>query len=355
MAGADRQQEMDFEDAARRSLLQQMLWLTGVTLSGFCALQFFSGSPVFASLELVASVLLVWAAWRLNRTRHLTLWVFLYLVPTCSFLLYIIVMPNASPTAFVWVYSIPPLIYLLLGKRLGFILTIPFMLIAALCYLARYAIPSSAAGWIDLCNALLCGVLVIIFVHLYESRRAAAYRELARLAQTDALTGAANRGCFEQALKRSIQEAQRSHTQLTLVMLDVDHFKAINDRWGHEAGDSVLRHICAALQQRLRGTDLLGRLGGEEFGLLLRDIDSAHAEPLVQQLRGQIAALRIEYDGQTIAVSATFGLAQWPLDGSSADELYRCADKRMYQGKVQGRNQLVSADTDTPLTISSLI
>lgn len=355
MAGLDSRQGVGFEDAAQRSLFRQMLWVTGVTLSGFSVLQFLSGHALFASLELIASVLLVWAAWRVGRARHLTLWMFLYLLPTCSFLLYIIVMPDASPTAFVWVYSIPPLIYLLLGKRLGFILTIPFMLAATWCYLARYAIPTNAAGWIDLGNALLCGVLVIIFVHLYESRRAKAHEELARLAQTDALTGVANRGCFEQALKRSIQEAQRSHTQLTLVVLDVDHFKSVNDRWGHEAGDTVLRHVCVTLQQRLRGTDLLGRLGGEEFGLLLRDIEPAQAEPLVQQLRAQIAALHVEYAGQTIVVSATFGLAQWPIDGSTADELYRCADKRMYQGKMQGRNQLVSSDADVVLNISSLI
>ena len=139
------------------------------------------------------------------------------------------------------------------------------------------------------------------------------------------------------------------------MVLDVDHFKSVNDRWGHEAGDTVLRHVCATLQQRLRGTDLLGRLGGEEFGLLLRDIEPAQAEPLVQQLRAQIAALHVEYSGQTIVVSATFGLAQWPIDGSTADELYRCADKRMYQGKMQGRNQLVSSDADVVLNISSLI
>ena len=123
MAGLDSRQGVGFEDAAQRSLFRQMLWVTGVTLSGFSVLQFLSGHALFASLELIASVLLVWAAWRVGRARHLTLWMFLYLLPTCSFLLYIIVMPDASPTAFVWVYSIPPLIYLLLGKRLGFILT----------------------------------------------------------------------------------------------------------------------------------------------------------------------------------------------------------------------------------------
>lgn len=347
MAATDDRRGTDLEQAAQRSLLRQMLWLTGLTLSGFSLLQWLSGNPGLAFGELLASLLLGWGAWRVGRTPYLTLCIYLYLLPTCCFLLYIMVMPNASPTAFVWVYSIPPLVYLLLGKRRGFLLTVPFMLVATFSYLARFDIPRDAVGLIDLGNALLCGVMVIVFVHMYESRRAAAYQQLAHLAQTDGLTGVANRSCFENALKRSIQEALRSHVSMVLVVLDVDHFKEVNDRWGHEAGDQVLRQVCASLQQRLRATDLLGRLGGEEFGVLLRDIDGAAAEPLVQQLRAQIAASQVEYAGQTIAVSATLGMAQWPVDGQTADELYRCADRRMYQGKTQGRNQLVSRDAVT--------
>lgn len=349
MAVADDRRGTDLEQGAQRSLLRQMLWLTGLTLSGFALLQLLSGNSVLAFSEWAASLLLGWGAWRVGRTPSLTLWTYLYLLPTCGFLLYIMVMPNASPTAFVWVYSIPPLVYLLLGKRRGFFLAVPFMLVATFSYLARFDIPRDAVGLIDLGNALLCGVMVMIFVHLYESRRAVAYSELTRLAQTDGLTGVANRSCFEHALRRSIQEAGRSHARLVLVVLDVDHFKDVNDRWGHEAGDQVLRYVCDSLQQRLRSTDLLGRLGGEEFGLLLRDIDGAGAEPLVQQLRVQIAASQVVYAGQTIAVSATFGLAQWPADGLTADELYRCADRRMYQGKMQGRNQLVCSDALTLL------
>lgn len=129
-----------------------------------------------------------------------------------------------------------------------------------------------------------------------------------------------------------------------LVLLDVDHFKQVNDQWGHEAGDLALQHICAILQQRLRVTDFLGRLGGEEFGLLLRHTDNAGADPLVEELRRQLAEQPLDYHGQQIPLSATFGLAAWPRDGRSAAELYRNADRRLYSGKERGRNQLVSGD-----------
>ncbi len=98
-------------------------------------------------------------------------------------------------------------------------------------------------------------------------------------------------------------------------------------------------------------TDFLGRLGGEEFGLLLRHTDSAGAEPLVELLREQVAEQPLEYDGQLIALSATFGLAAWPADGRSAAELYRSADRRLYRGKQRGRNQLVSADVPGELLL----
>lgn len=113
-------------------------------------------------------------------------------------------------------------------------------------------------------------------------------------------------------MQRSIQEAERSSGKLVLVLLDVDHFKQVNDQWGHDAGDMALRHICQILQQRLRVTDFLGRLGGEEFGLLLRYTDAAGAYSMVEKLRQQITEQPLEYDGQQIALSATFGLAAWP-------------------------------------------
>jgi diguanylate cyclase (GGDEF)-like protein len=331
-------------DASQRSLMRQILWVTGVTLSGFSILQFLSGHPWFATLELLASSVLLWGAWRIIRVENLTPWIYLYLLPTFSFLIYIIVMPDASATAFVWVYTIPLLSYLLLGKVRGFLLTTPFVVVAVTLYLQRFQIPQSAAGLIDLGNALLCGVLVMVFVHLYESRRAAAHTQLKRLAQIDALTGVANRGSFQNALERSIQDAQRRESRLVLVILDVDHFKEVNDRWGHDAGDMALRHICDCLQQRLRVTDSLGRLGGEEFGLLLRDISRAEAEPLVQSLREKIASSKMQYGHQLIPLSATFGLAEWPTDSLAADELYRCADKRLYQGKQLGRNRVIVHD-----------
>lgn len=331
----------DMQDVGQRSLIRMIFASTGLTLGVFCVLQFMAGNYLFASFELIATATLLWGAWRIVRVRNLLPWIYLYLVPTFSFLLYIIVIPNASKTAFVWVYSIPVLSYLLLGLKRGSLLSLPFILGACLLYLYTYPIQRDAESLIDLGNAVFCGLMILVFVYLYEARRATAYQKLQHMARTDALTGVANRGSFQQGLEQSIREAQRSQSKLVLVVLDVDYFKAVNDQYGHDAGDQALRHICNSLGQRLRATDTLGRLGGEEFGLLLRNTESQGAELLVEGLRARLCSQPMRYGDQDIALSATFGLAEWPVDGRTAEQLYRCADQRLYRGKEQGRNCLV--------------
>lgn len=331
----------ELQDVGQRPLVRMIFATTGLTLGVFCVLQYLAGNYLLASFELVVAAISLWGAWRIVKVRNLLPWIYLYLLPTFSFLLYILVAPNASRTAFVWVYSIPVLSYLLLGRKRGSRLSLPFVIAACLIYLYNFPVSFDAQGLIDLGNPLLCGVMIIVFVHLYETRRATTHKLLQHMARTDALTGVASRGSFQQSLEQGIADALRSQERLVLVILDVDHFKAVNDQYGHDAGDQALRYICNSLNQRLRNTDILGRLGGEEFGLLLRNTDSQGAEPLVETLREQLCSQPMRYGTQEIALSATFGLAEWPVDGQTAEELYRCADQRMYRGKETGRNRLI--------------
>lgn len=331
-------------DADQRSLLRLICIISAFTLGFFAILQSIEGRYLLAAVELVATGLLLYASGLVQRVRNVTFWVYVYLIPLFCFLVYIIVMPDASPTAFVWVYLVPILSYLLLGRAAGFMLATPVITLVALAYLLRYGTPEAAAGWIDLGNAVLSGLLVLVFMHLYEGRRAAAQHALQAMADTDALTGVANRGRFQAYLERSIQESSRTDSPFVLVILDVDLFKAVNDRWGHDAGDAALRYICARITERLRATDFIGRMGGEEFGIVLGNTDIEAAVPLVEELRDRIAADELEHENHRIGLTATFGLAQWPVDGGSSSALYRTADRRLYRGKDNGRNQLVAGD-----------
>jgi diguanylate cyclase (GGDEF)-like protein len=327
-----------------RSLVRLLFTGSCISLAMFCLLQFLAGNYLFAAFELLCCVLLLIAARQIVHMRNPLVLVYAYLAIVLGFLLYIIVMPGASPTAFVWVYVVPVMTYLLLGRVRGAMLSIPFAVTAIILYQYKYPVALDASGLIDLGNALLCGLLIILFMHVYEGRRAAAHQALQLIARTDALTGVASRGSFQEQLVQSIREAERSQQHLTLVILDVDHFKSVNDRWGHDAGDKALQHICKGLGERLRISDTLGRLGGEEFGLILRNTNHAGAEPLLELLRTQICNNPLHYGKQVIELSATFGLAEWPVDGRTADELYRCVDRRLYSGKDHGRNQVVSQE-----------
>jgi diguanylate cyclase (GGDEF)-like protein len=162
-----------------------------------------------------------------------------------------------------------------------------------------------------------------------------------RRAATDPLTGLPNRRAVQDGLKRMAAQALRSGRPLAAIGLDLDRFKDVNDRFGHEAGDTVLAHVGALLKTSVRASDLIGRLGGEEFVILAPDTDAAGAATLAENLR---AALEREgVPGVDREVTASFGVAVLPDHAQTADALLRLADRAQYAAKAQGRNRVVVA------------
>ncbi|MGM0768169.1 MAG: GGDEF domain-containing protein [Pseudomonadota bacterium] len=327
-------------DNHRRSLMRLLFLITGASLGVFACLQALNGFWWVAFSELCASVLLFVGVFRLRTSPHLQRWIYGYLITLFAFFLAIMVLPDASVSAFVWVLMMPVLAYLLLGKREGLILSAPFMLVGAGIYFIHLGQVDSAYLVIDLLNMVLCAALMLAFIHLYEVRREEAEQRLVEMAQTDFLTGLANRSSFQSTLGRTIAECDRSGSGFALVIMDIDHFKVVNDTLGHDAGDHVLRDIAERLSERLRGTDFVARLGGEEFGLILRDVKSPAAYELMDELRQRIAERELVYGEVRIRVTASFGIAQWPEHGRHADTLFRVADRCLYSGKSAGRNRV---------------
>lgn len=336
------QSRSGLRDNHRRSLARLLFLVTGSVLMVFASLQLFNGYAWISALEVAAASLLFFGTPRLKNTPHLGKWVYGYLIALFSFFIAIMLVPDASVAAFVWVLIMPVLAYLLLGKREGLILSGPFMLLGCVVFYFYLGNIGSAASMIDLLNMVLCGCLMQVFMHKYEARREEAEQRLVEVAQTDALTGLANRANFQSTLARTIAESERSNTAFVLVMMDIDHFKIINDTLGHDAGDYVLREIGRCLQERLRTTDFVGRLGGEEFGLILRDVRSEAAYELMEELRLRIAGRELSYGDADIQVTASFGMAQWPDDGREAEALFSVADQYLYRGKRAGRNRVAS-------------
>ena len=161
-------------------------------------------------------------------------------------------------------------------------------------------------------------------------------RELAGAATTDPLTGLLNRRGFERAFARELERARRSRQTLSVLVADIDHFKQVNDRFGHDTGDQVLRRFSGALARTARLGDVVGRLGGEEFVLVApaTDVDGSYA--LAERIR---EALRAELEGEPYAVTLSVGIAVFPRHGRSARELLEAADQALYYGaKRMGRD-----------------
>ena len=164
-----------------------------------------------------------------------------------------------------------------------------------------------------------------------------------RLAMEDALTGLPNRRAVLQALARHCSAAQRNARPLTVLLLDIDHFKQVNDQYGHPAGDEVLRRIAQTIRQRLRAQDMAGRFGGEEFLVLLPDTTPEGGLALAEALREEVAATAITIGDKVLHVTASVGLygAGVCTPDHNSDLLVRGADAALYAAKEGGRNRTV--------------
>jgi len=156
----------------------------------------------------------------------------------------------------------------------------------------------------------------------------------------DPLTGIANRLGIEREVVRALTSAQREHSPMSLLMLDLDRFKSINDRFGHAAGDQVLRDVTRAWQTQLRNRDPLGRVGGEEFIVVCLDADLNKALAVAERLREATQALHFDGIERGLRVSVSIGAAQVLADGESSDALIQRADRALYRAKHNGGNRI---------------
>ncbi len=161
----------------------------------------------------------------------------------------------------------------------------------------------------------------------------------------DSLTGLYNRRYLDKTLPRELQRAARRNQSIGIIMVDVDHFKRINDTYGHAAGDTLLRAVGTFLRHNTRSEDIVCRYGGEEFTLVLPGASPEDACHRAEELRAGIQTLIAAHQGQTLdTVTASLGIAIFPAHGTTADALVRAADQALYQAKHSGRNRVVMAD-----------
>jgi diguanylate cyclase (GGDEF)-like protein len=217
---------------------------------------------------------------------------------------------------------------------------------------------SKAAEASRLYIALLLLVVVFIALWAYRTKRSQLY--FMKLSQVDGLTGISNRPRFIDLAENVLEAARKSGQQVSVVLCDLDYFKAINDRYGHAAGDHVLRQTVNACQTHLRVSDIFGRVGGEEFGVVLPGCGLDDAKQRAERLRAAVKALIPEYEGELCPVSASFGVTSTEISGYELRELLAHADWALYRAKAAGRDRVMPyeagaiASTTTPPTDDEL-
>lgn len=221
---------------------------------------------------------------------------------------------------------------------------LPLIVVVALSNDDVFAAWRRATVLISGATGVLCiGLLWLTWMLRRELRRRyRAEKVLSELAATDALTGLANRRTLDQRLRLEWERAQRSGEPLALLMIDVDHFKAFNDRHGHQGGDEALRNVARVIGSNIRRpADLAARYGGEEFAVILPDTDSDGASVIAEHIRSAVEHLP-PADGDALSVTVSIGLSTWDKRSrGSLEELMLSADRALYDAKHSGRNRTV--------------
>ena len=264
------------------------------------------GHASLSHLYLLPSCVLVWMIFPIERRKEATFFTLLIMV---SFLLCEFVVRDLQ----------------VLGDKAPIILTV-----------MRY------------CNVIGSFSIVGMLLYVFASVVRQAEFQLREMADTDVMTGAKNRRHFEKSLKQHFEHHQEHQTAQSLVMMDIDHFKRVNDTWGHDAGDEVIRQVATIVQAELREEDDFARVGGEEFCVLLHGVQEVQALKIAERFRANVEKLCIQLtDDIDINVTISLGVTEILPDDSSMQEAWKRADQALYRSKNMGRNQVQATCSQT--------
>jgi diguanylate cyclase (GGDEF)-like protein len=239
-----------------------------------------------------------------------------------------------------WVTILPPFAFFLLGRRNGSWVSAVILLYCSwYIYQLTQQQVTANLGLGALFNFIEVATAQVFLFRFYENSRQEAYDQLQKTAITDPLTKIYNRLHLDNTLKSLIAQANRSRQAVSILLLDVDHFKAVNDKYGHLVGDKVLIRLCEVVRETVRETDAVGRWGGEEFLVICPNTDQQQAIQLGQRIIENIRAEAVEND---IHITVSIGAATYSAGATdSLDRLLSSADENLYRAKRGGRNQIV--------------
>ena len=325
----------------RKSLLVALLIITFLSGLLFAWINIGRANYPVAVVELLMAGYSMILLLALRHARRIERWILAYLLPFFTVMMIALAAPRSTLNVFIWVLLIPLVAHLLLGRRNGLAMSVFYITVAALIFLWRFHDNAEVMQPVIISNISVLTLCILVFSHVYEITREQSEARLVAQAQTDPLTGLPNRAGFQQAFEREKLRCRRAQTPLSLVMLDLDHFKQVNDSHGHAGGDQALEHVAGLLRECLRGMDVVARLGGEEFCLLLSDTDGDRAFAVADKLRHKLEETPLHFAGAEVTLTLSGGIAEYGVDGERLDDLSRIADRKLYRVKADGRNRIL--------------
>jgi diguanylate cyclase (GGDEF)-like protein len=315
----------------RNRIGMQLSGLSAALLCPFGVIHALHGRWTLAGLNLVLVAALALNAWSLRRGRRpvVPFWLLicLLIVAVCTSVLL------QGMLGLLWSYPALFICYFLLPRRVAMLLS--GVLVIVVCAASQVTLGAALAT-----RVLASLAFVLVMINVVLNVIAELQQALVAQAITDPLTGAYNRRHLQTQLEQLVAPTDKTRPMVALLAIDVDHFKQINDRHGHAAGDEVLRRLVAAVSARTRGSDLLFRTGGEEFMLLLPRVTSEAAQHIAEALRLLVAQADL-LPGEHLTVSIGVSSLQ---AGQDLEAWLKSADQALYQAKRSGRNRVVVAD-----------
>lgn len=249
----------------------------------------------------------------------------------------ILVHGGYNRTGIYWIYTYPLLTFFLKGNKTGIIWNFVFFLVVLIFAFLDYKnIVPVAFSQDEIRQALLAYTIVMVLAYIFEEALLKSYKEVSRLAVTDQLTGLYNRHYIFEKLNDEIERAKRFGKKFCLILLDIDDFKNINDRFGHDVGDYVLFEVAQVLRDTTRSVDTVGRLGGEEFIIICPNTDIVGGLIIAEKIRSSIGELNIPDVGR---ITVSVGVAEFTGE-ETAHELIKSADTALYRAKRSGKNKV---------------
>lgn len=327
--------------AHRAAIFRSLLKIT-ILITGFFTIWNFLVPDYFLSATECCVcgfniLLLCWMREKNDPGRH-TLY---FIIPLAILILFACLRSTHPGILMFWVLVVPTVAYVLLGHKDGLKLSAVYIVATVAVIAYRFSAGRTDIMLSTLVNLVACLVCVTVLAHVYEIIRARAEAELRDSALHDSLTGVLNRTGIQLAFDGYISGSGQCATLLSAIVLDLDHFKSINDNYGHQAGDEVLCMVADCVKAEIGAGDAVGRLGGEEFMVLLCHETTEQAMAVAENIRQAIFKGRCRYRSKTIRVTATLGIAELTKQ-DSLDTLIEKADARLYQGKLNDRNQVVA-------------